>query len=83
MGGEAYSWKATAVLGADHESIEQQFQEQVEAVYARLLKQLDKSKPNLTEISREYQQAVSQDFFHSKLGVQVRDRLMARRGEKR
>ena len=83
MGGEAYSWKATAVMGQDSESIEQQFQGQVDAVYARLLKQLDKSKPNLTEISREYQQAVSQDFFHSKLGVQVRDRLMARRGEKR
>ena len=82
MGGEAYSWKASAVLGQDDEHIQRQFIEQVNAVYARLLKQLARSKPNLQEISREYQQAAAQDFFHSKLGLQVRDTLMSKRGEK-
>jgi hypothetical protein len=81
MGGEAYSWRASTILGQDDESIQQQFTLQVDAVYTRLLKQLDKAKPNLQEISRDYQQAAAQDFFHSKLGVQVRDKLMARRGE--
>lgn len=82
MGGEAYSWRANTILGQDDESIQQQFKEHVDAVYARLLKQLDRSRPNLQEISREYQQAAAQDFFHSKLGLQVRGKLMSRRGEK-
>lgn len=82
MGGEAYSWRANTVLGQDNDSIQQQFISQVETVYVRLLKLLEKAKPNLQEISRDYQQAAAQDFFHSKLGVQVRDKLMTRRGEK-
>lgn len=82
MGGDAYSWKANTILGLDDEQIQQQFIEQVDMAYARLLKQLDRSKPNLQEISRDYQQIVSQDFFHSKLGLLVRDKLMSRRGER-
>jgi hypothetical protein len=82
MGGEAFSWKANTILEQDSESIQQQFNQQVDMVYTRLLKKLEKSKPNLQEISREYQQAAAQDFFHSKLGLRVRDQLLSRRGEK-
>lgn len=82
MGGEAYSWRANTILGQDDESIQQQFISQVETIYVRLLKLLEKAKPNLQEISRDYQQAAAQDFFHSEAGVRVRDKLMARRGEK-
>lgn len=83
MGGEAYSWRAANISGTDDKSIQEQFNAQVEAVYARLLKQLDRSKPNLQEISREYQQAAARDFFHSKLGLQVRDKLLSKRGDKK
>ena len=82
MGGEAYSWRASTVLGADNESITKQFNEQVDAVYSELLKKLEKSRADLHEISREYQQAASQDFFHSKLGVRVREKLTSKRGDK-
>jgi hypothetical protein len=82
MGGEAYSWKATTILGQDEESLIQQFNEQVDVMYFDLLKQLDKRRPDLQEISRQYQQTTSQDFFHSKLGVQVREKLMSKRGER-
>ena len=82
MGGEAYSWRASTILGADNESIKQQFNEQVDAVYSELLKKLEKSRADLQEISREYQQAASQDFFHSKLGVRVREKLTSKRGGK-
>ena len=82
MGGEAYSWRASTVLGADNESITKQFNEQVDAVYSGLLKKLEKSRADLQEISREYQQAASQDFFHSKLGVRVREKLTSKRGGK-
>lgn len=82
MGGEAYSWRASTILGADNESITKQFKEQVDKVYADLLKRLEKSRVDLQEISREYQQAASQDFFHSKLGLRVREKLTSKRGDK-
>lgn len=82
MGGEAHSWKATASLGENDESLTLQFQQQVDAVYAQLLKKLEKSRVDLQEVSREFQQAASQDFFHSELGLRVREKLTSKRGEK-
>ena len=82
MGGEAYSWRANAVLGEADESLVEQFNDQVEAVYSDLIKRLAKPGADLEEISRQYQQAASQDFFHSKLGLQVRKKLTSQRGEK-
>ena len=82
MGGEAHSWRATALLGENDDAVKQQFTEQVDAAYSELLKKLKKSKPDLQEISRQYQQIASQDFFHSKLGRAVRKKLTLKRGEK-
>jgi len=82
MGGNAFYWRANSIMSAQEESIVHQFQEQVDIVYSRLLKRLEKTKPDLQEISREYQQALSQDFFHSNLGLLVREKLTAKRGEK-
>jgi len=82
MGGEAYSWRATTILGENDEEVTRQFNEQVEVVYAELLKKLDKSWADLQEISRQYQQTASQDFFHSKLGNVLREKLLSKRGEK-
>lgn len=82
MGGEAYSWKANTILGQTDESITQQFNEQVDKVYSELLKNLEKSRADLQEISAQYQQAAAQDFFHSELGVRVREKLTSKRGDK-
>ena len=82
MGGEAYSWRANAILGESDEAIKQQFNEQVDAVYSELLKKLEKPRADLQEISRQYQQTAAQDFFRSKLGLLVREKLMSKRGEK-
>ena len=82
MDGEAYSWRATSILGQNDESLTQQFNEQVDAVYSDLLKKLEKPRADLQEISRQYQLTASQDFFHSKLGLLVREKLTLRRGEK-
>ena len=73
MGGEAYSWRASAILGTDNEALIHQFNEQVDSVYSDLLKKLEKSRVDLQEISKQYQQAAAQDFFHSKLGLRVRE----------
>jgi hypothetical protein len=82
MGGNAFYWRASSLLEAQEESVLRQFQEQVDAVYANLLKRLEKARPDLQEISREYQLAASQDFFHSKLGPLVREKLTLKRGDK-
>ena len=82
MGGESHSWRATTLLGENDDAIKQQFNEQVDAAYADLLKRIKKSRPDLQEISRQYQQIASQDFFHSKLGQTVRKKLTFKRGEK-
>jgi len=81
MGGNAYYWKANTVLGEQDESIIQQFNEQVDAIYSDLLKRIDKPRADLQEISQQYQQAASMDFFHSKLGNQLREKLLSKRGE--
>ena len=82
MGGNAFYWRANTLLESQEESVRRQFQEQVDAVYAKLLKRLEKSKPDLQEIAREYQLAASQDFFQSRLGQLVREKLSSKRGEK-
>src|SRR5262245_5381245 len=82
MGGDAYYWKASAVSEEADESLVDQFNSQVEAIYSKLLKQLNKPKADLQEIAQQYQQATSQDFFHSKLGLQVREKLTSKRGDK-
>ncbi len=82
MGGEAYSWRANIILGEDNESISQRFNEQVDKVYSDLLKKLEKPRADLQEISKQYQQVTAQDFFHSKLGLRVREKLTSKRGGK-
>ena len=82
MGGEAYSWRASTILGENNESIKQQFNEQVDKIYSDLLKELEKSRVDLQEISKQYQQAAAQDFFHSILGLRVREKLTSKRGGK-
>ena len=81
-GGNAYYWKANTILNEQDQAIVQQFNEQVEAVYTDLLKRLEKPKADLQEISQQYQEAVAKDFFHSKLGLLVREKLVTRRGAK-
>jgi hypothetical protein len=81
-GGNAFYWRASSILGTQEETIVRQFQEQVDAQYSNLLKRLEKPRFDLQEIAREYQQAASQDFFQSKLGLRVREKLTSKRGEK-
>jgi len=82
MGGHAFYWRANSILGEQEETVVKQFQEQVDTLYADLLRRLEKPRADLQEIAREYQQAASQDFFHSSLGLRVKEKLTSRRGEK-
>jgi len=81
-GGNAYYWRAKAVLADQEQSLVQQFNHQVDAIYSRLLKAMEKSRVDLQEIARQYQETAEKDFFHSRLGVRVRETLTSKRGEK-
>jgi DNA-binding transcriptional regulator PaaX len=82
MGGNAYFWQANAISDEQEHSITRQFNEQVDATYAELLKRLGSPGVDLGEISREYQETAAKDFFHSRLGLSVREKLTSKRGEK-
>ena len=82
MGGSAHYWRATSIISEHDKSVIETFNKQVDEIYFKLLKKLDKPRANLQEISQQYQQAVAQDFFHSKLGQLVREKLTSKRGEK-
>ncbi len=58
-----------------------QFESDVATVYREILKSLKRKQPDLAALSRKYQQVLSRDHFHSKLGKQVRDALLAARSE--
>ena len=80
-GGSAYYWQANAVLDEQDQSIIDQFNEQVDAVYSELLKRMKSPGADLQEISQQYQEAAAKDFFHSKIGLSVREKLTSKRGE--
>lgn len=81
MGGEAYFWLGQPALSGRDDDLRRQFLAQVDEVYAVLLAQLQQPEPELEQISRQYQQARSRDYFNSPLGEQVRESLLALRGE--
>ncbi len=81
MRGNAYSWRASTLSAEQEQFVIQQFNEQVETVYSDLLRKMEKSKADLQEISQQYQEAASKDFFHSDLGKHVREKLTTKRGE--
>jgi hypothetical protein len=82
MGGNAYYWRANTILGEQEQSLVQQFNEQVDVVYSVLLKRIEKPRADLPEISKQYQLVASQDFFKSKRGMLVREKLTSKRGKK-
>lgn len=82
MGGSAYYWRANPIWDEHDQAIVAEFNEQVDEVYSEMLKKSDKPTANLEELSQQYQQTAAKDFFHSKLGLLVKEKLTSKRGEK-
>jgi hypothetical protein len=78
--GEAYLWESHLLLNGQSEALVQQFQARVDAAYQEILDELERDEADLVALSRKYQQVRAQDYFHSELGVHVRERLMSARG---
>jgi hypothetical protein len=80
LGGEAYLWESHLLLNGQSEALEQQFQARVDAAYQEILNELEQDDADLVALSRKYQQVRAQDYFHSEVGIRVRERLMSARG---
>lgn len=81
MGGEAMFWKAKSELAGQEQELTCRFTQQVDTAYQTLLEKMEQPEPDLAALAQEYQQVAQRDYFHSKLGQQVRARLMAARGD--
>jgi len=78
--GEAYLWESRLLLNGQVEALAQQFQDRVDSAYQEILGELEQQDADLITLSRRYQQVRAQDYFHSELGIHVRERLMSARG---
>lgn len=82
-GGEATLWEGTPLLHDQTDLLRQQFLAQVEQTYHEILVELQRggADADLAELSRRYQQAKTQDYFQSALGLEVREALIHARGD--
>jgi hypothetical protein len=80
LGGEVYLWESRLLLNGQAEELVRQFQTRVETAYQEILEEAEHETADLVALSRKYQQIHAQDYFHSPLGMQVRERLMHARG---
>jgi len=78
--GEAYLWESHLLLNGQADALVQQFQARVDSAYQDILHELELGDADLVALSRTYQQVRAQDYFHSEVGIQVRERLMRARG---
>jgi hypothetical protein len=80
LGGEAHLWESRLLLNGQEDALVRQFQTRVDATYQEILNELEQDDADLIALSRKYQQVRAQDYFHSEMGLQVRERLMSARG---
>jgi hypothetical protein len=78
--GEAYLWESHLLLNGQADALAQQFLARVDAVYEEILNEVEREDADLVALSRKYQQVRAQDYFHSEVGIHVRERLMSARG---
>jgi hypothetical protein len=81
--GEAVLWETHLIAGGSlgEESLIKEFTTQVETLYTEILTALMLPAPDLGVLSKRYQQARLQDYFHSQVGQEVREKLLAAGGD--
>jgi hypothetical protein len=79
-GGDALLWEASLGLDGQDDDLVRQFVAQVDMTYGEILGALESPEADLATLSKRYQQARRQDYFHSPLGERVRDALLATGG---
>ena len=80
MGGDASLWESKELLDGQADRLVKQFQAQVAGAYAQILAALKGRAPDLSQLSRQYQQVLSQDYFRSSQAEKVRAALLRANG---
>ena len=81
MGGEAMFWKAQAELSGQEDRLIEHFSGQVDKAYQELWLKLGQPDADRGKLAQTYQQIRQRDYFHSVIGQQVREQLLAVRKE--
>lgn len=81
MTGDAYLWRSGSFFETQADVLVDQFVQQVDLLYKELLKKANKKKPDLSKLSRDYQQILDRDYFNSELGKKVREKLLSLKGD--
>src|SRR3954469_10420816 len=76
-GGDVTLWEASLGLDGNDDDLVRQFLALVDGLYTGILGDLEQPEADLTALSRRYQQARRQDYFHSPLGERVREALLS------
>lgn len=83
LDGEATLWEGHLMLGSQDEALQKKFETPVLERYEAIAKELKRRDADLGVLSRHYQQTAAIDYFHSAMGLTVRDALIAaKRGNK-
>ena len=77
MGGQAHLWEARSLSREQETDWVGQFQRSITASYQQMLKALNRPRPDIAALSRQYQQALAQDYFQCEIGKKVRQTLLS------
>ena len=76
LGGQATLWEAHALQVGRDQSLQDEFLDQANARYRKLLDELGQGRYDLALLARRYRQIKAQDYFDSELGQRVREALL-------
>lgn len=83
MGGEATLWSSDLLYESDAGALRRRFTAQTDAEYRGILATISRKRVDLEAAAKQYQQALSRDYFDSPLGRQVREKLLQAGGKAR
>lgn len=81
LGGEATIFASEVLFASDTDRLTEEFNKPVRDAYQEILTALKRKDRDLAALSRKFQQAQAQDYFHIELGAEVRAKLLDARGE--
>jgi len=78
LGGQSAIFVSEVAAESQHGELVRTFSARTDETYKQLLVQLRRKNADLAALARRYQQAATQDYFHSSLGDKVRRALLAK-----
>ena len=81
LGGEASVFVSRIAFTGNPGALIEEFERPVRAAYEEILAALKRKNRDLAALAKRYQQLQAHDYFQCPLGVKVRTKLIAARGD--